>query len=176
MCKSDDNLVLMGRLLHAHGVKGLALIHSYADSPDDFIQVGSVFLRGRNGRVDKYQVSDIRPHKRHYLMKLVGLDSREQVDFHKGDDILVDKNLLVRDDDEFFWFELIGLDVYLDSGVWLGRLNRIISTRANDIYIVKKGKAEIYIPATVDVVRKIDLEENKMIVSDEGGILGLNEI
>jgi 16S rRNA processing protein RimM len=166
----------MGKLLHAHGVKGLALIRSYAESPADFIHAGSIFLRTRQGSLHQYRVSSITPHKGCYLMSLVNLDSREQIDSYKGSDILVDRNLLVRGEDEFFWFELIGLDVYLDSGFWLGRLDRIIPTKANDIYVVKKGKRELCVPATVDVVREIDLEENRMTVSDEGGILSLNEI
>ena len=78
-------------------------------------------------------------------------------------------------DEEFFWFELLGLRVYHENGTYLGRLTQIIPTPANDVYVVTKGKKEHLIPATLEVVRKIDLEKGRMIISPLEGMLEINE-
>jgi 16S rRNA processing protein RimM len=55
-------------------------------------------------------------------------------------------------------------------------LDEIVSTAANDIYVVRDGKEEFLIPAIHDVVKTIDLENGKMIISEVEGLLDLNEV
>jgi 16S rRNA processing protein RimM len=58
----------------------------------------------------------------------------------------------------------------------LGRISQIIPTEGNDIYIVKGETREVLIPATYEVINKIDFESKKMIISAMEGLLDLNEI
>ena len=51
-----------------------------------------------------------------------------------------------------------------------------MNTGSNDIYIVREGKKEILIPALYGVIKKIDLENRKMIVVDMEGLFDLNEV
>jgi 16S rRNA processing protein RimM len=105
-----------------------------------------------------------------------GLDSREQAEACSGAEILIRKEAVSRADDEYFWHELIGLRVYLETGQYLGTLEEILPTAANDIYVVREGKEEFLIPAIHDVVKTIDLENGKMILSEVEGLLDLNEV
>jgi 16S rRNA processing protein RimM len=52
----------------------------------------------------------------------------------------------------------------------------MISAGSNEIYVVKNGRREIFLPATHEVVHHIDLENGKMIVSALEGLLDLNEV
>jgi 16S rRNA processing protein RimM len=68
----------------------------------------------------------------------------------------------------------VGLRVYDTSGSLLGRLDEVIPTPGNDIYVVN-GKQdgqtrEMLIPAIGDVVLKIDLEGKTMIVDPPEGL------
>ena len=81
-----------------------------------------------------------------------------------------------KNDDEYFWYELIGLRVYLETDKYIGTIRHILPTGCNDIYIVREGKTEIFIPAIHDVVKKIDLPNKKMIISEMEGLLDLNEV
>ena len=58
-----------------------------------------------------------------------------------------------------------GLDVVSDEGKYLGKLDDIYNTGSNDIYVVKDelGK-QILLPAIKDVIKKVDLNEKKIIV------------
>jgi len=173
---SPGTLLLMGKVVRPHGRAGLLRIHSYARSQDSFHEAGRVFLRSVSGEIREYTVAFVRPHKNFFLMKLEGLSSRSQAEEYKGAEIYIRKGTLTKKEDEYFWYELLGLKVYLDNGECLGSISQVICKGSNDIYVIKKGNREILIPATYEVVRDIDLEKGKMTISAMEGLLDPNEI
>ena len=152
-------------------------MESYAESWESFLRLGSVFLSDSGHHLREYRIISARPHKRSVLLGLEGIESIEKAEAVKGSPVLVRKKSLKKaGDDEFFWFELLGLGVYLDTGEYLGKLSQIIPAKGNDVYVVKGETKEILIPATYEVISKIDLESKKMIISAIEGLLDLNEI
>ena len=171
-----EALLLIGRVIGPHGVRGLLKIESYAHSEETLLTAGRIYLKQGSGKISEYGILSAVPHKGGALIRLEGLDSREQAEPCCGAEILIRKAAVSRDDDEYFWHELIGLRVYLETGRYLGTLEEIVSTAANDIYVVREGKEEFLIPAIHDVVKTIDLENGKMILSEVEGLLDLNEV
>ncbi len=168
----------MGKVISLHGLEGVLRILSYADSERSFLDSGSVFLRTISGEILEYAVRSVRPHKKHFLMELEGLTSSDQAEAYRGAEILIWRHSLVRKGDEFFWFELLGIKVYMDTGEYLGVISQIIPTGSNDIYVVTKGSQEILVPATHEVVHEIDLESGQMTISESEmeGLFGLNAV
>ena len=76
-------------------------------------------------------------------------------------------------DDEFYWFDLIGLRVVTDEGLELGRLENIMETGSNDVYLVRAEGKEYLIPAIEEVVKAIDLDAGVMTISPLEGLLDL---
>ena len=151
-------------------------MESYAESWESFLRLGSVFLADSGHHLREYRIISARPHKRSVLLEVEGIESIEKAESVKGSPVLVRKKSLKKaGDDEFFWFELLGLRVYHEDGTYLGRLTQIIPTPANDVYVVTKGKKEHLIPATVEVVRRVDLEKGRMIISPLEGMLEIDE-
>jgi len=104
-----------------------------------------------------FKVVSIKPQKGMSLLRLDGITTPEQAETYRSADVLVDRGDLRRDGYEHFWYELIGLEVHLDTGEAIGTISRIIPTGANDIYVVRRGKREILVPAVTEVVKAIDL-------------------
>ncbi len=141
------------------------------------LRQGEPFTSGRAQRPQRAsRWSAIKPQKGGSLLQLEGISTPEQAETYRGADVLVNRGDLRRDGDEYFWFELIGLEVHLDTGEVIGTISRIIPTGANDIYVVRRGKREILVPAATEVVKAIDLESGKMIISPIEGLLDLNEV
>ena len=65
----------------------------------------------------------------------------------------------------YFIADLIGLEVYKEDGSLLGKVDDIYNTGASDIYVIKDtlGK-QILLPAIKDVIKQIDLEQEKIVV------------
>ncbi len=167
------DLVPIGQVVRPHGLTGLLRIVSYAESRETFLRAGSVFLdKGENGLFERRVVS-IRAHHSVYVVKLSGLRSVDDAEFFRGVEILVRKGSLVRGDDEFFWFELLGLEVYLMTGQYLGVLKGIFPTGSNDVYVVESEGREFMIPAIHQVVKEISLPQRRMVISPMRGLLDL---
>ncbi len=169
-------LIPVGRVLRPHGLKGLLRVHSDAGADLPFEAGRTVYLRVGKKAPECFKVVSIKPQKGMSLLRLDGITSPEQAEPYRSADVLVDRGDLRRDGDEHFWYELIGLEVHLDTGEAIGTISRIIPTGANDIYVVGRGKREILVPAVTEVVKAIDLESGKMIISPMEGLLDLNEV
>ena len=173
---SDGELILVGKVLGPHGRDGLLRVLSYARSEATFENAEDVFFCTRGSGPRTHKVISARPHKKVLLMSLEGIRFRDEAEEFRDAEIYIRKEGLTRDEDEYFWYELIGLSVFLEEGAYVGRITDIISQGGNDIYVVKEGSREYYIPATKEVILEIDLEGGKMILSEMEGLLDLNAV
>lgn len=74
-------------------------------------------------------------------------------------------------EDEYFWYQIVGLKVYTVDGRELGEVVDILPTGANDVYVVHGPSGEVLVPAIEDVVETVDLAEGKIIVKPMEGML-----
>ena len=169
-----EDLIIIGKIIKPHGWRGLLRVNSYAESPDSFLEPGIVFIKSISGDLRPHRVLSLKPHKNAFLLKLQDIDSLEEAGEHTGEPIYKRKNDLKRnrDGDEFFWYELIGLNVYSTEHQYIGRLVHIFSTGSNDVYVVRDGEKEVLIPAIHDVIEAIDLEDNRMTIHEVEGLMG----
>jgi len=168
--------LLLGRVIRPHGLDGVLRVRSFAEADESFLQAGSVFLKAGDNEPREFPVVSVRPHNKGVLLALEGVDSIEEAETFRNADVYVRRDALNRDhEDEFFWFELIGLDVHLESGERIGTLAQIIPTAGHDVYVVRSGPREFMIPGTREVVREIDLDGNRMTIRHMEGLLDLDE-
>jgi 16S rRNA processing protein RimM len=107
-------------------------------------------------------------------LKLSGLDSIEQAELLKGAEIFIRKDSLAKkEEDEFFWYELLGLEVYLVTGEYLGVIREILPTGSNDVYVVRDKGREFLIPAIHQVVKEINLPQKRIVILPIEGLLDL---
>ena len=174
---ASENLLLAGSVIRPHGRRGLLRIRSYAPSEQSFMDAGTIFLKSDVQADKKFTVLSVSPHKNFFLMKLQHLDSLSEAEKYRGAEILIAKNAVKHEhEDEYFWYELIGLKVYLNTGRYIGTIEHILETGGNDIYVTRDGGSEFLIPAIHDVVENIDLENRKMIIIEMEGLLDLNAV
>lgn len=171
-----EDVLLIGRVIRPHGLKGLVRIDSFAESEGTFLNAGEVFLEEASGQIVKHRVVAVTPGNTSFLLKLEGLDTREQAETYRDKNIYIERSRLSRQRDEFFWFELIGMPVYLDTGRRLGVVRQIVPAPGHDIYVVREGDKEILIPAVFDVVKEVDLAGGKIVITGMEGLLDLNEV
>ena len=108
-------------------------------------------------------------------MKLKGCNSISEAEKLKGFEIAIpEKWLWPLGVDEYYHFQIIGLDVYTDKGVHLGAVKDIFPTGSNDVYTVKKGQKEYLIPAIKEVIKEVDLPRKRIIIHPIEGLLDLS--
>jgi 16S rRNA processing protein RimM len=100
------------------------------------------------------------------IIKFYGYDSINSVEKFKNWFIkITDEQALPLSADEYYVRDLYDLDVYTEEGDKIGVISEIISTGANDVYVVKISEdRELLIPSIKDCIKKVELSDNKMIV------------
>ena len=167
--------LLIGKVVGAHGVNGNIKVYSYAESLTVFDPESRILVIDPKGLEKWYTVQWAKPHHRLILLALRGITNRSLVEPLVGAELFIEKKRLPElENGSYYWFELIGLEVFTTSDEYIGRLESIIATGSNDVYVVKNSKKgpdhEILIPALESVVLEIDLERKRMRVDLPEGL------
>ena len=171
----DADMVIVGRIGKPHGVRGELSVHSHAESPELFADLDEVHLLAPDGTIQTYPIQAWRPHSRVLLLKLKGVDDRDQAALLTGRDLAVyEADLPELDEDEVYLHDLLGLDVIDEQGRSLGRFEHFLETAEHEVWVIKhpSGK-EILLPAVDEVILGADLEAGTITVAPPEGLLEL---
>jgi 16S rRNA processing protein RimM len=161
----EDRLFPIGRVIKPHGVKGKIKIEYFGEDPARFSLYKEIFIENPEGRLRSYKVLEVIPKPPGFLLQLKGIERREEVESLKGKEILIRRRTLpVLNEGEYYWIDLLGMRVETLEGKMIGELKAIFPTKANDVYVVKGRRKEIFLPATEEVIQSIDLEKKVMKV------------
>lgn len=159
----SEQWIIIGKIVAPHGVRGDVRVIPLTDFPERFSKMKTVSLD--SGQT--YQIESTKEHKQFIILKLKGLNSRNDVESLKGHLIQIPReDAMPLPEDRFYIFDLIGLKVYDEEEKFLGVLTDVLQTGSNDVYIVEESAQAkpLLIPALKKVVLKIDLIEKIMIV------------
>ena len=171
----SDEYLLIGKISGVHGIRGNVKVISYADSPDIFDTDLPFLVLDAGGNSHRYTIDWVKPHQRGLLVSFHDVQDRD------GAEALIQAGIYIKKSDlpsleegAYYWFEMIGLSVFDTDGECLGRIESVMPTGSNDVYVVKDEahgpSHEILIPALASVVREVDLEGGKMVVDLPEGL------
>lgn len=169
-----DTLITVGKITGTHGVRGLLKVYSYSGNFDSLLSVSTVILKSPGGESREFEVKSASPHAGKLIFGLKGFDDINQVLDLVGSEICLPRNQLPEPgEDEYYWCDLLGLEVATTDGTVLGSIVDIFETGSNDVYVVRGGKKEYLIPAVASVISSVDLEGGRMLVTPLEGLLEL---
>jgi len=164
----------IGLILGAFGIKGEVRILSLNDEPERFSELKDVVVVNEGGIETGLEIVKVRLHKKYALVLFKGIDNRTKAENLKGSYVRLlepDGELSRAEEAKVERDRLIGLKVFTKSGEFLGELEEVIRTGANDVYEVSDGKRTVLLPAINDVIKSIDLENGRMVVDPLPGLL-----
>ncbi len=169
------NLIKIGHIVRAHGIKGEVGIKWDSDECPLKIPLDTVFLNKEGSK--KCLIKNIRSSAKGDLVKLSDVDDRTKAEGLRGCGIWTQyENLIPLGDGEYYTFQLMNFDVESIDGKYIGKLKSISSLPAHDLYVVEdKSNEEILIPAVDKIVKEIDLDNKKIIVHLIEGLEDLNK-
>jgi 16S rRNA processing protein RimM len=163
--------IKIGQVVNVVGLKGELKVYHYSDYKERFEELTKIYLKNT-----RYEISGVRYIKELVVLKLKGIEDRNEAEKHKGEDVCIDKtDLRVLPEDTFHIFDLIGMKVIDDSGAVIGTLSDVIRNSAHDLYEVEKeNKSKFLIPAVEEFILKIDLESRTIRVKLIEGLMDEN--
>ena len=162
----------IGQIVSTNGLKGFVNVNPFTDDPKKFEKYEIVLVEKKK-EIKEFHIEHVRYHKNQVVLKFKEINSIEEAEKLKNAYIRIDrKNAEELEDDCYYVVDLIGLNVYDEKENLLGQLIDVFQTGSNDVYVVKneQGK-EILLPAIADVIKVIDIKQNKMKVHLVEGLL-----
>jgi 16S rRNA processing protein RimM len=157
-----DNLIAVARITIPHGVRGEVKLQPLTDFPRRFEETDFLLLADGTRLI----LESARLQKDTVLAKFRGMDTPEVwIPFRHQELYVTEDQLMPLPQGQFYIHQIIGIDVFDESGKPLGKVINVLQTGSNDVYVVKAtGGEEILLPAIDTVVKKIDMNERRMIV------------
>ncbi len=171
-----QDLIQIGKIIGAHGIRGAVKVHSFSDSGECYRQPNELIIMDVDGRKLDNEIEWSKPHKNGMRLGIKDITTRNQAEAMVGCGIFVMRTSLPPlDADTNYWVDLIGMAVYSTDDEYIGRIVDIIPTGANDVYVVKtcQGHAveEILLPAIASVVLAVDVPGKRMRVDVPDGLI-----
>ena len=171
----ENNFLPIGKIVGAHGMKGTLKVYSHAASFSIFKPGLRIHLKNTRGEEQTYTIRWAQPHKHILRLCLKGISTRDQAESLVGSETFIERAKLPQlEHGTYYWADIIGLSVFTTNEKYLGRVESIIATGSNDVYVVKDPEedngTEILIPALESVVVAIDVEQKTMHVDLPEGL------
>ncbi len=167
--------LLLGEILRPHGIRGELRMRVLTDFPERIPTLAAVYIGvgPASPDVKPYQVEHMRMHQAYGLLKLQGVEDRSQAELLRDLLVMVPlENAVPLEPGEFYLYQLIGLAVETVDGEALGTLRDVIETGANDVYVVASpAHGEVLLPATDEVIVRVDIAAGVMVVNLIEGLL-----
>jgi 16S rRNA processing protein RimM len=154
----------IGTILAPHGVRGEFKVRLQTDDPAHLLTIKRLYL---GDETTPRTVLEARLHAGNALMRLQGISTPETVERFRGTPLRIrgsDARPLAAG--EYFLYQIIGLEVFDESGNRLGRVTDLMETGANNVLVVAPddGGADILLPSHPDVVIAMDPAAGRVVV------------
>ncbi len=167
-----EDLFQIGIITSTHGVRGEVKVYPTTDDVRRFKRLKEVILdTGREKLV--LEVEGVKFFKQMVILKFKGIDTLNDVEKYRQKSLYVTRVNAVRlSKDEYFIADLINLKVFDEENKELGVLEDVMSTGANDVYVIKllDGR-ELLLPAIKQCILNVDIKNNSIQVHVLDGLL-----
>lgn len=157
----------VGKIVNTQGLQGEMRVMSVTDFAEERFKKGArlALFDEQDQFVTEVEIASHRKAKQFDIVKFKGMYHINDIEKYKGFRLKVSQeNLTDLDEGEFYYHEIIGLEVY-EKGVLIGTVKEILQPGANDVWVVKrKGKKDLLLPYIPPVVLEVDIEKNRVEV------------
>ena len=188
--------IKIGKIVNAVGLKGEVKVYSYAGENDRFEKLDRIIAGGsqsgsgqegggQSGGAKRaackkpqsdmeFEIEKVRYQKNMVILKLRGVDDRNQAEALKDMDVFITEDDLEElPDDTFYVRDLIGCQVVdINDGKKLGVVSDLIQNSAQDIYQIDLAEGgQALIPAVEQFIKNVDIENKTITVSLIPGLI-----
>ncbi|MDQ6951811.1 MAG: ribosome maturation factor RimM [Mariprofundales bacterium] len=162
----DTNLIQMGHIRGAHGIRGTCIIHSDC-RPADHIGHYSSWIIGTSVTSNQpFTVTRCWQHGKQLLASIAGITDRDQALAMRGLGIFTSREQLAADIDaeDYLWHDLVGCEAFDQQKTPLGTITRLENHGATDILVIqsKQNSGEWMIPFTEEIIHQVDLTSHRI--------------
>ncbi len=174
-----EDLILVGRIIRTHGLKGECKILPESDDPNRLLNLKRIWLGATPQITQSYTItgSRLQTSKRGItvLMQFAGIHTVNDAQrLSKSLAFAHVNDLPSLESGEFFLHDLIGMEVVTDSGESVGTLKDVWETQNYPLYVVERPETkEALIPGVPEFIISTDIHQGRIIIRTVDGLLDL---
>lgn len=167
-----NELLPVGKISKPHGLKGEVKVFLYGGKLDSITKLNSLFIRKKEDEKPvELKISHLRIQNNTTIIGLEGINTTEEASVLRGAIVLVDKSDLPEtQEDEFYWFQLIGLNVVTAEGNYIGTVKNLIDREPQALLVVGNDEKEFLIPMVDTFIQGVKLDESEVIITPIEGL------
>ena len=156
-----ENIIKIGKITAAVGIKGEVRVYPYTDTPERFKQAREVLLNGKTVRIQSARVM-----KNMAVIKLEGVNSRNDAEALQNMEHFIEREKLWKmPEDTYFTADLEGCAVLREDGSRCGVLTRVVANPGHDLYEITRDDGKSFLlPAVKEFVINVDLQAKVVTV------------
>ncbi|SMC64965.1 ribosome maturation factor RimM [Primorskyibacter flagellatus] len=165
-----SDLICVGAIAGAFGVKGEVRLKSFTADPEDIADYAP--LCTEDGK-QSFDITLTRPVKNGFAAQMSGILTKEQADALRGTRLFAPRDRLPSlPDDEYYHADLIGLTVHDTGGTELGRVKAVLNHGAADLLEIQaSGQSEtVLLPFTMASVPTVDIASGRIVADPPDGL------
>jgi 16S rRNA processing protein RimM len=165
-------MIVLGRIVAPFGVQGWVRIHPFGDDPLSWRRMAHWWLSAEDGARDEqwkpFRLRSCRAHGKGLVASFEEVPDRNAAEAIAGHFVGAPREALPEPaKDEYYWGDLVGLEVVNEAGDALGSVSGLLSTGAHDVLQVQDGDTERLIPFVAAYVLEVDLATRRIRVAWE---------
>lgn len=166
-------LIVYGKVTKIHGLSGELRVLPFSRQPESLELLNRIYIKtDEDDNPVNFKITGCKIRKDFAILKLKDIDSPEDAEKLKGCTVYIDQTHLAEpDEDEFYWFQLIGLEVYTEEGQYIGKVENLIDRSLQSLLVVINNGREVLIPFSEPIIKEVDLKESKILISPVDGLL-----
>lgn len=180
MDSAHPSHLVVGHLNKAHGTRGELFLWPLTTDPDQAFAAGAeLHLADEAGEKPdpafaEVRVRGVRPFKRGFLIRLEGIDSRDQAEWLAGRYVLRPlSEVRPLEEGEVFYHDLLGMRVESGEGEAIGEIVEVYELRPTHLLQVACESGTVLIPFARDMVRRLDRAGKRLVMDLPDGLLDL---
>jgi 16S rRNA processing protein RimM len=169
-----DEFTVVGTIIGTHSLKGEVKVYSVTDFKEERYKIGNTLHIAFRDEMIPVKIKTFREHKGNALLSFEGYPSINDVEqFIKSKVYVHNSQLQELEEDEFYYFELMGCTVMTKDEKEIGVIKDIVNYGASDIIVVENlEQKEVMIPFVEDFIEEVDLETRTVVINPIEGLLG----
>lgn len=173
----SPELVIVGRIRTAHGIKGEVLVEALTDTPDAVFASGRRVYAGTVGgdpdpEAGTLHVERSRPFKAGWLIRFAEIADRSAAEAWRARHLLLPETELEPPaEGETFIHDLLGLRVEHVSGATLGTVTDVFELPQGLMLEVETGSGRAMIPFREEIITEVSLARGVVVVDPPAGLL-----
>lgn len=168
-------MVLVGRVVRPHGIRGGVVIAADTDFAEDRFQIGATLKIKRGEAIETLTIVDSFPQQGRWVARFEGVETMDAAEALRDTELKIDAGeIRALASDKFYVHELVGCRVDTTDGRTLGTVRDVELSVGTPLLVIESSDGDTLVPLAEEICRRVDIAAKTITIAPPEGLIELN--